>query len=223
MSKRSSRIPATCPGEREQDVDREAHIGRKHDGRAFAGVPDRPFLSGIEPGRADDVRRGRRARHRRVPRRRVGQRELDHDAGALEHPGRIVADGNAERAEAGARAGILAERGMPGIVRGRDEDAPLGPGYFADHRRPHAAGRPDHADFQIRHRSTRMFRSAGPQHTKPDPAAGGRPGRVRSCGTCRAKPRWRSRFPLPPHRPARRRPPPPARVRSGARNRPPDP
>ena len=89
----------------------------------------------------------RRSRHCRVFRRRVGQRELDHDAGALEHPGRIVADRNAERAEPRSCACVLAERGMPGVVRGGDENASLGLGNFVDHRGPHAAGRPDHADF----------------------------------------------------------------------------
>lgn len=124
-----------------------------HDRHAARRRRHRFLLRGLEPGRADDQRLALPRRFRRVGGGGGGRGEIDDDIDAGEKPCHVVAGDQAELAEPGELAEILADHGIAlGLAAARDAAA-RGAVDLGDEHAPHAPTAAGDPDRDLRHAS----------------------------------------------------------------------
>ena len=138
-------------GQRKQNIDRFAHIGRMHDGCAGARFAQRRLAGRVETGGADDMNAADIRRDFRMFDGGVRQGKFDHCIGLCKHAGRIVAYNYTRRADPREIADIAPNRRTARHIAGGDDDASVGFHDLARDRTTHAASRPHNANRKIRH------------------------------------------------------------------------
>ena len=135
----------------EQQIDAEAGIGGPHHRHPLGGAADRRLLVARQPGRADHDRPAELGGERRMRRGRLRRREIDRDIAVAQHLARIRRGGEADPADSGQFAEILAEAGAPRPGDAAAQAAALARDDVGDQHAAHPAATPDHSDSGLGH------------------------------------------------------------------------
>ena len=138
--------------ETQQQVDPETGIGGPDDRDRARGLAHGLFLGAVQPGRADHERFSEPRRERGVLGGGGGRGEFDRDVAAAQQRLGIVGGGDAEPADAGQLAEILAQRRAAGTRDAAGQRAALGRGDIGDQHAADPPGNADDPDPDLRHR-----------------------------------------------------------------------
>ena len=147
-------------GQHGEQIDALTHIAGLDDGGMARGRLDLGLVGGRQAGRADDMDDARLRRQRGEGEGRSGRGEIEHAVDRREHGMRIVADGDAERRQAGHLADVAAESGRALGLDAAGHRAARRLDQHPRQRLAHAPGGSQHGNLHVAH-GRRPFTSGG--------------------------------------------------------------